>query len=348
MATRANTKSIVNIATTCPKSLKLRKKYYFEKQFNLNFNNKKGTWKLINNLRGKVKSNLPNSFNINSEHVTCHCVIAKKFNEYFSSIAKNLNKNVKKSNAPPFETYMPPQCNNSFYLQNTDETEIMSIIEGFENSKASDNPVVVLKYCAPTVAGTISRIINKCIDTGVFPSVLKIGNISPIYRKGPKDKLANYRPISILPVFGKIFEKVIYTRLHDFLTKNKIISEFQFGFQKFHSTIHAIHDSIDFIKQSHSTSRHVLALFIDLSKAFDTIDHKILMHKLYNYGIRGLPYELILSYLSNRFQCTKFNGHNSDNEKVVYGVPQGSVIGPLLFLLYINDIQNCNMDANIK
>ena len=103
---------------------------------------------------------------------------------------------------------------------------------------------MVLKYCTPIVAGTTSRIINKCIDTGVFPSVLKIGNISPIYKKGPKDKLANYRSISILPVFGKIFEKVIYTRLYDFLTKNKIISEFQFGFQKFHSTTHAIHDSI--------------------------------------------------------------------------------------------------------
>ena len=112
-------------------------------------------------------------------------MIAKKFNEYLSSIAKNLNKNVRESNAPPFETYMPPQCNNSFYLQNTDETEIMSIIEGFGNSKASDIPIVVLKYCAPIVAGTISRIINKCIDTGVFPSVLKIGNISPIYKKGP-------------------------------------------------------------------------------------------------------------------------------------------------------------------
>ena len=139
---------------------------------------------------------------------------------------------------------------------------------------------MVLKYCAPIISGTISRIICKCIDTGVFPSVLKIGNISPIYKKCPKDKLANYRPISILPVFGKIFEKVIYTRLYDFLTKNKIITEFLFGFQKSHSTTHAIHDSIDFMKQSHSKSRQVLALFIDLSKAFDTIDCKIMMHKL--------------------------------------------------------------------
>ena len=140
----------------------------------------------------------------------------------------------------------------------------------------------------------------------------------------------------------------MYIRFHDFITKNRIISEFQFGFQKFHSTTHATYDSIDFIKQSHSRSRHVLVLFIDLNKAFDTIDHKILMHKLYNHGIHGLPYELILSYLSNHFRCTKFNGYTSDKEKVVYGIPQGSVLGPSLFLLYINDIQNCNKDANIK
>ena len=203
-----------------------QKKYYFEKQFNQNVNNKKGTCKLTNNLRGKVKSNLPNSFNFHSEHVTCQRVIAKKFNEYFTSTAKNLNQIIKENNTPPFETYLPPQCNNSFYLQNTDETEIISIIESFGNSKASDIPIVVLEYCAPIVSGTISQIINKCIDTGVFPSVLKIGNISPIYKKGPKDELANYRPISILPVFGKIFEKVIYTRLYDLLTKKKLFQNF--------------------------------------------------------------------------------------------------------------------------
>ena len=173
-----------------------------------------------------------------------------------------------------------------------------------------------------------------------------MGKITPIHKKGTKNDIFNYRPVSTLPIFGKIFEKIIYDRLFSFDTERRILSDTQFGFRKKYSTSHAINYSLNLIKQFQLKGKNIIG--IDLSKAFDTINHTTLLTNLERYGIRGIPHDLIKSYHSDRYQAVNIDGTLSEREAVQYGVPQGSVLRPLLFLIYINDLQNCFTSPNVN
>ena len=172
----------------------------------------------------------------------------------------------------------------------------------------------------------------------MFPDNLKIAKVCPIFKAGEKADVSNYRPISILPSFSKIFEKIIYFRLISFINKHNILSSSQFGFRKNHSTFMPLLKLHDKVTDALEKNNYCVGIFIDLSKAFDTIKHDILLKKLEYYGIRGLPLNLIQNYLANRRQYVSYRNTVSDAETIRYGVPQGSILGPLLFLLYINDL----------
>ena len=222
----------------------------------------------------------------------------------------------------------------------TTVNEIISIINNL-SSKVSfgfDNiPTNVVKLSAPYIATQLSYLINYSFDRGIFPDQLKIGKICPIHKQGDKKLIANYRPISILPVFSKVYEKAIYTRLDSFLKSNNILTDNQYGFRKGHSTFMPNQDLYDKISLASQNNEHVIAIFLDLAKAFDTIDHSIMCDKLYYCRVRGTALELFRNYLSNRKQYVSYNGVTSRFLDVSLGVPQGSILGPLLFIVYIND-----------
>ena len=328
------------------KIIKWAKSNFYCKRFENTAGDMSKTWEVINSIRGKNKRSIKPQFVIDNERIIDRRIIANKFNEYFASLAVNMNNEVTLSNGipvselPSFDTFLGKSCSDSIHLDDCTIPEIETIISDLEHGKASDIPTKVIKQSCKVISPILQHLYNNCMANGVFPDDLKIGNISPIYKKGNEEHLENYRPVSTLPIFGKIFEKLIYTRLYKFLVSKNIIYDGQFGFRKGHSTSHALNYSVEEINRHLHLGKHVVGIFIDLSKAFDTINHEKLLFKLDRYGIRGTPLLLMSNYLRGRAQYTSVLGEKSEKLSVIYGVPQGSVLGPLLFLLYINDLIN--------
>ena len=231
------------------------------------------------------------------------------------------------------------------------EYEIMNEINKLNPRKSpgDDNITAkILQRCSAAIAKPLAVIFNNSFENAVYPTRLKLAKVLALFKKNNPLFPENYRPISLLSCIDKLFEKLVYNRFMKFIVQHKILYVLQFGFRQKHSTTLALIDLIDNIKNYVDNGEYALGIYLDLKKAFDTVDHKILLTKLDNYGFRGHVNHFICSYLSDRKQYSVVNGHKSDIQDITVGVPQGSVLGPLFFLLYVNDIKNCLDDEYIS
>ena len=202
----------------------------------------------------------------------------------------------------------------------------------------------VIKTCFGSLHKPLLHIFSHSLQSGIFPDKLKIARVTPLFKKGSDSELGNYRLISVLPCFSRILEKIMYNRICKHLKEKDILYKKQFGFQQKHSTEYDILQLIDQVNNRFERNQFTLGISIDLSRAFDTVDHKILISKSKNYGVRGNNLKWFESYLNNHKQFIAYSNKYASFETITSGVPQGSILAPLLFLIYVN---NLNQVSNI-
>ena len=321
------------------------KKKYYEKYFTDNKYNLKKVWKGIKQLINIKSKNFDTPTNIETDGklITDPVLISNSFNEYFTSVADNILSKRKYQGSKSFRDFLSNRLLENFVFEECTIENIRDIIRAMNAGKSSGPnsiPTHILKGLDTKICGPLQKIFNLSLRTGVHPDLLKVSKTIPVYKKGSRLLVSNYRPISLLSNLNKILEKLVHARIYEFLENNHSIYSLQFGFRKKHSADHALIEITEKIRNALDNKQIACGIYVDLQKAFDTVNHDILIAKLEHYGIRGTANDWFSSYLKNRSQYVSILGFDSTTKPLKHGVPQGSVLGPLLFLIYINDLHS--------
>ena len=280
---------------------------------------------------------------IDKKQITDTKQICTEFNNFFTNIGPKLAKAIPSPSSITIDMFLKRQISSSFKFELTNTEQNKKVLMNLRSKPSAGYDgisVILLKFLSPALLPSLTLMINQSLVTGIFPAKLKLAKVIPLFKKEDETKVDNYRPVSLLPSISKLFEKVTFNQLYEYFQTNKLFHVSQYGFRQQHSTEFAALELADIVFKDLDDRKVSVAVFMDLSKAFDTLDHSILLKKLQFYGIRDTVLKWFESYLTDRYQYVEIDGIKSDLNRLYTGVPQGSILGPLLFLIYMNDICN--------
>ncbi len=264
--------------------------------------------------------------------------MADTLNEHFVNVGPKLSESM-----PPGR-HMEVRANvdeTSFTFTQIRVGEVAKLIRGLSASKSCGVDGLtarLIKSCGAAIYKPLTHIFNVSLSKGIFPTIWKVARVTPLYKDGAHDDCSNYRPISVLPILSKVFERLVHERVYSYISANGLLNECQAGFRKRNSTGTCLIDFLNKIYTNMDDGKLTGVLFLHLRKAFDTVDHSVAISKLSDYNLSLDVLYWFKSYLSGRTQVTKVNGEESGPRNVVCGVPQGSILGPLIFIMYINSL----------
>lgn len=348
---------VKNYCNTLKSKIRETKNSYYKTKLEESQKDIRKTWQTINELTNRTvnKTSQIKTVTIQNNDVEVdknEALVANHFNNFFVNIGQNLAEQITNDldTLSNLNSTGPKKNNSSIFMSPTSEKEIEEIIVKLKPTRSTGYDEIntnTLKQTTKYIVKPLTHVINNMLTEGIFPDNLKTAIVIPIFKNGNQKEINNYRPISLLSNISKIFEKAIYTRLENFTNMHNIVSKKQYGFQKQVGTNDAIYDLTKDIYKALDNKEHCLCIMIDLKKAFDTIPYSRLLHKLNTLGIRGIGGKLIKSYLSKRSQTTKINQTYSEQQQLTIGLPQGTILAPFLFNLYINDLLQLNLKSRI-